>query len=90
MKPDVCTLKDFEEIKDSDLLIAIPGDPPSGGVHIELGWASAMNKNIIILLEKGKRYCDLANGLAIVANVKYIRYKEIRDCFPEIDKIIGV
>src|SRR5690625_4288833 len=36
---------DFETIKQCDLMCVIPGVPASGGVHVELGWASANNKD---------------------------------------------
>ena len=42
------TVIDFETIKKSDMLCVIPGVPNSGGVHVEMGWASA-NK-----VKKGK------------------------------------
>ena len=39
---------DFKEIINSDLILAIPSD--SMGVAVELGWASALNKTIIFIL----------------------------------------
>ena len=43
MAADECTFDDFKEMNESDIVIAFPGNPISGGVHIELGWASALN-----------------------------------------------
>jgi len=45
-------LMDYEELLSSDLIIAIPED--SMGVAVELGWATAMNKKIILILDKFK------------------------------------
>ena len=52
MPPEVCTPLDYEQIKEADVFVALPGNPPSGGVHIELGWASALDTRVVMLLEK--------------------------------------
>lgn len=56
MTPEECTAIDFKEISTCDLFVAFPGSPASPGTHIEIGWASALNKPIILLLEEGKDY----------------------------------
>jgi len=66
---DVCTKLDFEDIQKADVLIAYPGNPPSGGVHIELGWASALQKRIILIQKEGEHYSPLITGLSIITNV---------------------
>ncbi|MFA6268525.1 MAG: nucleoside 2-deoxyribosyltransferase [archaeon] len=87
MTPDVCTPLDLNEIKECDLFVAIPHNPPSGGVHIELGWASAINKNIIVCIQKKGVYSPLIHGLDKVSNTKKIIY----DNYPElIDKINAI
>lgn len=50
---------DYEELLDSDLIIAIPED--SMGVAIELGWATAMNKEIILILDIFKHEKNIIN-----------------------------
>ena len=72
MSANECTPLDFEQISKSKVLIAIPGK--SGGVHIELGWASAMSKRIILLLEAGIQYSNLVIGLNKVTSVEVIKY----------------
>ena len=79
MHPLVCTKKDFNEVKNCDLFLAIVGNPPSGGVHIELGWASALDKKIILLLHEGFDYSPLVSGLSSVTNAKIIRFKNEKD-----------
>src|SRR3989344_60337 len=51
MSLDYTTKRYFEEIDDSYIFIAYP--EKSGGVRIELGWALATNKKIILLLPEG-------------------------------------
>lgn len=88
ISPEICTSLDFENIKNSDIVIAIPGDPPSGGVHIELGWATVLNTSILIMLEEGKKYSKLVLGLGAVGNVKYTRYQNLDECLREMDKLL--
>src|SRR5690606_19394486 len=59
MTPEECTKIDFEEIRSCDYFVAFPGSPPSPGTHIEIGWASAFGKHILLLLEHGQDYAFL-------------------------------
>lgn len=86
--PEQCTLLDLEKIKDSSILLAFPGNPPSGGVHIELGWASALEKRIILLLEEGGTYSNLVLGLNTVSPVQTIRYKNVKDVLPQLERCL--
>jgi len=75
MTPQQCTKIDFDEISSCDYFIAFPGVPASPGTHIEIGWASALGKPIILLLEKGEDYAFLIQGLGEVGNVKHVIYE---------------
>ncbi|WJV53691.1 nucleoside 2-deoxyribosyltransferase [Pectobacteriaceae bacterium CE90] len=75
MTPDACTKKDYEEISRCDCFVAFPGSPVSPGTHIELGWASALGKPIIMLLETQKTYAYLVQGLNQITRVEYIEYE---------------
>lgn len=72
LTPDECTRLDWEQIRGSDLFIAFPGSPPSPGTHIEIGWAAAFGKPMILLLEEGCDYAFLIRGLHTVADVTYV------------------
>ncbi len=77
---------DFGTIKKCDLLCVIPGVPASGGVHVELGWASANKKDIEIFLNKNSNYSPMVTGLSEITNVHYNYYnKEYSD---EVIKLI--
>ncbi len=66
---------DLNEAKNSDLVIAIPDD--SMGVAVELGWMSAMNKPIVLLLNKNQRYTSLVANIHKVTSGKVIFYENI-------------
>lgn len=71
---------DFETIQKCDLLCVLPGVPASGGVHVELGWASANNKKIEIFLNKNASYSPMVTGLSVLTSVNYNYYtKEYSD-----------
>ncbi len=76
MTADECTLDDFKEMNESDVILAFPGNPISGGVHIELGWASALHKKIYIFLEKTANYSPLITGLKTVTDVELVEITE--------------
>ena len=65
MLPATCTPLDYVELQRSDLVVAYPGT--SCGVAVELGWASALGKPLILILEEGAEYSPLIEGLADVS-----------------------
>ena len=67
---------DFETIRKCDLMCVIPGVPASGGVHVELGWASANNKDIEIFLNENNNYSPMVTGLSEISNVQYNYYNK--------------
>jgi len=69
---DICTILDFEEMKSSDFVIAIPDD--SMGVAVELGWASVLKKQTLLLLNDHQRYTPLISGMGDITNTTIIRY----------------
>ena len=69
--PEECVPNDYEGVVRSDIMIVVPGDPISGGVHVEMGWASANKKEMHIFLEKGKKYSPVVLGLKSLTNVIY-------------------
>ncbi|UTR14032.1 DUF4406 domain-containing protein [Salipaludibacillus sp. LMS25] len=89
MTPEQCTKIDYEEIASCDIFIAFPGLPASPGTHIEIGWASALNKKIILLLLEGlENYAYLVRGLHTVSHVDYIVYSEEDHYMDKVDTIL--
>ena len=65
---------DFETIKKSDLICVIPGVPNSGGVHVEIGWASANRKKMRIFMKKNYPYSPMVTGIHKLTDAKYYYY----------------
>lgn len=76
MTPDECTLQDYGEIARCDYFVAFPGSPASPGTHMELGWASALRKPVIMLLQAEKTYAYLVQGLRQITQVESIEYND--------------
>ena len=85
---EVCTPLDFQGIQSSDILIAILGNPPSGGVHVELGWASAFRKRIIVCLNEGYPYSNLVLGLWKITSVEFIEYRDFEEIMNKLDILL--
>ena len=62
--PEIAIQNDFNSIKDCNLLIAFLENPPSPGVHMELGFAAAIKKPIIIIHGADYSLPYLVNGLS--------------------------
>ena len=69
--PMECVPVDYQGVSDCDFMIVVPGNPISGGVHVELGWASALKKDMHIFTEKDARYSPVVMGLASLTKVEY-------------------
>jgi hypothetical protein len=75
MGADIATKLDLEEMRKADLVIAFPGwNPVSGGVHVELGWASALGKTILIFLHEQETYSPMVEGMPYITNAKLIPF----------------
>lgn len=85
MSPAECTKIDYDEIAAADVLVAFPGAPPSPGTHIELGWASAMQKTIVLLLERNKEYAFLVRGLGQVTSVVELCFGDDGELLRQLD-----
>lgn len=69
----VCTPLDFVEMQRCDVVVAYPGR--SCGVPVELGWATALGKPVVLLLRENEDYTPVILGLK---NVQGFRVREIR------------
>ncbi|MGI9001659.1 MAG: nucleoside 2-deoxyribosyltransferase [Pseudonocardia sp.] len=84
------TRLDFEDVAACDVFVAAPGDrPASPGTHIEIGWASALGKRIILLLQDECTYADLVTGLPSVADVTFVPFAFGRPVARAVSRIIN-
>ena len=71
MPAEVCTPLDFAEMQRCSVMVAYPGR--SFGVGVELGWASALAKPIILLLEPTQPPSPLVDGLSYLPGANLSR-----------------
>lgn len=85
---DVCTPIDFAAVKACDVVCAILGEPASGGVLVELGWASALGKPCCLVGSQTARPTPMVEGLSEVTDVRWAEAP--RDWSPvEVDAIVA-
>jgi hypothetical protein len=70
--PEDCTSTDLAAMRIADLVCAILGDPLSGGVAVELGWASAFGKPIVIVSDPDACSPPLITGIGSVTPAVFV------------------
>lgn len=76
---EVCTPIDHRAIRHADVVCAVLGDPPSGGVLIELGWASAFQVPCLIVLPTNRLITPLVKGLKTLVAADYVTEPSVWD-----------
>lgn len=72
MEPSTCTPLDFKEINQCDIVVALIEDS-SFGVSLELGWASALRKPIILYQKLGAPFSSpLIEGICEITDTKLV------------------
>lgn len=74
--PEVAIRLDWEAIAGCDLLVAYVGNPPSPGVQMEIGYASALKKPMILMSNTQSPLPYLARGLGEVTMTIQITFEE--------------
>ncbi len=77
--PATALVRDLSQLRDSDVLIAFIGNPPSPGVQMELGSALTMNKPILIFLQEGAPAPYLLEGVPMTTKALCVNYKSFDD-----------
>lgn len=80
-----CTTADFNEIQNTDLLIAFPED--SMGVSVELGWASALGIETIVFVDKKYKQSELVKSINSIVNGKAFNIDTTNGFLGQIDSI---
>lgn len=61
MYGSICTILDYRKIETIDTLLAIPED--SMGASIEIGWASSLQKEVIVITDKKYKQSELVKSI---------------------------
>ena len=75
--PSEIFVRDYEQLKSCDLIIAEVSEP-SHGVGIEIGMSYCLKLKIILLLEKGKYVTKLAQGIPDIIIIEYESLKDLK------------
>ena len=67
-----CIMNDSSALCNSDIVVAIPED--SQGAAVELGWASAKNKKIILIKNFNYKKTAMIDALEMITDVTTIEY----------------
>ncbi len=67
----------FREVAASDIVLAVPGR--SRGVHVELGYAAALGKRLVILTQKRETPSQFVHGLRNSTQVVWLVYEHRTD-----------
>ena len=91
---NVCTKIDFDKVNEADLIVAFPED--SQGVSVEIGWASSVNKKILIFIDKNYHQSELIRFIdtitpTVKVNIDTVKgYKNVeKQILNEINKYFG-
>jgi Nucleoside 2-deoxyribosyltransferase len=90
--PKSMVAEDFAGVRNCDALVAYLGGPVSEGVLVELGWASAHEKQIILLLEVRREYSPLVTNLNALVHSHKLYLDEVggvNDLLNPLVKILG-
>lgn len=75
--PEELMKKIRKNLESSDILLAYPED--SRGSDILIGWASLMDKKIVILVNGKERVSIAYDGLNSIANTRIVKFKDVMD-----------
>lgn len=84
---DVCTKIDFDKVNESDIIIVFPED--SQGVSVEIGWASAAQKNIVIFIDRKYHQSELIRFIDTITPTKKVYIDTTNGYNKEKEKILN-
>ena len=88
MPPQEAAPLDLNLIKECDLVIAYLNSQPSG-VFVELGWASALKKKIVILTEiPVTELSPLVQGLPSISDVTFLFFRNENELLKELQTVL--
>ncbi len=82
--PSTALVRDLAELRDSDVLVAFIGSPPSPGVQMEIGAAITMNKPILYFVRDGENQPYLMGGVPMATRGLMVSYKTHDDAVKQL------
>ncbi len=76
--PRIALRRDFDWIDRCDLLVAYVGDPPSPGVQMELGYAAAKGKRVLVF-RNNPAFPYLVDGLDVIVPAQVVTVAHRQD-----------
>lgn len=86
--PATALVRDLSELRESDVVVAFIGSPPSPGVQMELGSAITMNKPILYLVREGDTAPYLLDGIPITTRGLRVTYKTFGDATKQLIQLL--
>ena len=87
LEPKRLMRQSFENLKQCDVLVAYPEN--SKGVNIIIGWASMMNKKIIILQTAKENVSIVHAGLDAIAETKIVKFTDIAELRTKLKDVLN-
>lgn len=73
LPPELCTPLDYKGLAEADEIIAFPED--SMGVAVELGWASALGKRILVFADQRFPCSPLIRAIDTICSARVVEYE---------------
>ncbi|MEZ0090191.1 hypothetical protein [Streptacidiphilus sp. EB129] len=64
----------FRAIQSADVVFSYVGTPLSAGISLELGWATALRKPVVLMVDKAGQHLQLIDTLEAVAPVLPLKF----------------
>jgi nucleoside 2-deoxyribosyltransferase len=77
--PEAALPADLGGLKWCELVVAYVGDPPSPGVQLELGYALALGRELLVFMDRGQREPYLVRGLAAAGAAQLVEIDDTRE-----------
>ena len=87
IKPEKIAKLCYDIISKCELVVALP--KKSRGVHAEIGFASALKKKLIILLERGEDCSIFILGQVEVTDTTIIHYSDENDLITQLQLLVS-
>jgi nucleoside 2-deoxyribosyltransferase len=84
--PEDALVADLKGLRESDLVVAYVGSPPSSGVQLEIGYSLAFKKPLLVFVDRGQEEPYLLRGIVVATEAEIVeidRLCEIPICLAE-------